>query len=506
MDKDKFVELDELATIVSRLKKQNKKIVLSHGVFDLLHIGHIRHFKSAKKLGDALITTLTPDKYVNKGPHRPAFTEKLRAESVAALDDVDYVAINKWPTAVETIKFLKPDIYTKGIDYSNPENDYTKGIIMEEQAIKEVGGELKFTDEITFSSSGLINKYLDVLPKKARDYLAEFSKKYSSGEVIAYLERITDLKILVIGEAIIDEYQYGQSIGKAAKESIIALKHLKTEKYAGGTLAIANHLANFSDNVTLFTLLGYKDSQEGFISKKLNKKVNKLFHYKKDSPTIVKRRFLEESPLTKLLEFYIINDNELDQEQTQELKQHLEEILPNYDLVLVADFGHGMLNKELIKLIVNKSKFLAVNTQTNAGNMGYNVISKYPQADYVCTDERELRLECLDKHGNLIDLIPRVSQKISCDKMIATQGSRGCITFSSGQLNEIPAFSELAIDTMGAGDALLSLTAPLVALNIPMEVVGFVGNAVGAMYVKVIGNKEPIAKVSLLKYITAIMK
>ena len=502
---DKVLELDELVEIISKAKSTNKIVVHCHGVFDLIHIGHIRHFEEAKKLGDMLIVTITPDKYVNKGPHRPAFTEKLRAEVIASVDCVNYVAINNWPTAVKTIELLRPNIYAKGIEYNDAEKDYSKGITAEEKAIKEVGGELKFTDDITFSSSSLINKYLDVLPIKVKDYLTEFSKRTSSEEIIGYLERIRDLKILVIGEAIIDEYQYGQSIGKAAKESIIALRYLKTEKFAGGTLAIVNHLANFCDNVSLFTFLGDRDSQEDFISKNINKKVNRLFHYKKDSPTIVKRRFLEEAPLRKLLEFYIFNDSELDQEQTPELKQHLEKILPDYDLVIVADFGHGMLNKELINVIVNKSTFLAVTTQTNAGNMGYNVISKYSRTNYICTDERELRLECLDKNSELIDLIPLVSQKISCEKIIATQGSQGCITFSSGRVNILPAFTESVIDTMGAGDALLSLTAPLVALDVPMEAVGFVGNAVGAMYVKVIGNKEPIDKVSLYKYISSLL-
>ena len=89
----------------------------------------------------------------------------------------------------------------------------------------------------------------------------------------------------------------------------------EAEKFAGGTLAIANHLANFCDNVDIFTLLGEKDSQEAFIEKHLNKKVKRLFHHKKDSPTIVKRRFIEVSrrfsetaQLKKLLEFYIYND------------------------------------------------------------------------------------------------------------------------------------------------------------------------------------------------------
>jgi|TARA_B100001964_G_C14259922_1_gene614822 rfaE bifunctional protein nucleotidyltransferase chain/domain len=503
---DKVLELDELVEIISKAKSTNKIVVHCHGVFDLIHIGHIRHFEEAKKLGDMLIVTITPDKYVNKGPHRPAFTEKLRAEVIASVDCVNYVAINNWPTAVKTIEFLRPSIYAKGIEYNDAEKDYSKGIVSEERAIKKIGGELKFTDNITFSSSNLINKYLDVLSRDVKEYLTKFSKTTTSEDLIDYLERIKNMKILVIGEAIIDEYQFGQSIGKAAKESIIALKYLKTEKFAGGTLAIGNHLSNFCDNVHLFTLLGDIDSQEDFISKNLSKKVKTLFHYKKDSPTIVKRRFIEEFPLRKLLEFYIFNDMEVDKEQTLEMKKHLLDILPKYDLVIVADFGHGMLNKELINVIVDKSKFLAVTTQTNASNMGYNVISKYRHVDYICTDERELRLECQDKNTELIKLIPGLSKKIDCKNIIATHGNRGCITFSSGNSHFIPAFTESVIDTMGAGDAFLSLTAPLVALDVQMETVGFIGNAVGSMYVKVIGNKDPIDKVSLYKYVSSLLR
>ena len=506
MKNNKLVNLEELQNIISDLKTEGKKIVHCHGVFDVLHIGHIRHFEQAKKYGDILIVTLTPDEYVKKGPHNPVFHHNIRTEVLASLDIIDYVAINKWPTAVEIIKFLKPNFYVKGIEYSNIENDYSRGIIEEENAIKEVGGQLKFTDDLVFSSSALINRYMNVFTKETENFLIELSKKYSQKEIINYLEQIKNLKILVIGEAIIDEYCYGKSIGKAGKEPILALKYLKTEKFAGGTFAIANHLADFCDNLSLFTLLGDVNIHENFIEDNLNKKIKRLFHHKKDSPTIVKRRFIEEVPdFRKLLEFYEFNDVHLDDNQTKELYTHLESILPDYDVVIVADFGHGMLNNELINLIIQKSKFLAVNTQVNAGNMGYNVISKYSKADYICLDERELRLECLNKKSEVTELLPIVAKKVFCDKILVTQGSQGCIIFSSNSIKKIPAFSNHVVDTMGAGDAFLSITSPLIALNTPMEIVGFIGNAIGALKVKTIGNKEPIGKIALYKYIKSLM-
>lgn len=506
MYEHKIVDLDELAKIREELKKQDKKVVLSHGVFDLLHVGHIRHFRAAKKFGDVLITTVTPDRYVNKGPHRPAFEERLRAESIAALDIVDYVAINKWPTAVETIKTLKPDIYAKGTDYANPDDDVTGGILLEKEALQNVGGEIKFTEEITFSSSNLLNKFFSVFSEEADNYIKDFSNRYTADDIIKYIDELKHLKVLVIGEAIIDEYQYGRSIGKAGKESMIALKYIDKEQFAGGSLAIANHVSNFSDNVSLFTILGDTESQEEFINNNLNKNIDKNFYYKKDSPTIVKRRFLEKNPLRKLLEFYIFDDTKLNSEETNKVSDQLKKIIPNYDVVIISDFGHGMFNEKLINLISKQSKFVGVNTQSNAGNMGYNTISKYPHANYICIDEPEIRLDAKNKEEELNIIISNLSKKLLCDKITITRGIQGCLVYSNNNFNQIPAFSGKVLDSMGAGDAFLSVTTPLVSINTPMEVVGFIGNAVGAMAVTIIGNKQPIDKISLVKYITTIMK
>ena len=126
--KKKIININEVEKLANFLKKKKKKIVHCHGVFDLLHIGHIKYFEEAKSSGDILIVTITPDKYVNKGPHRPAFSETLRAEAIASLDCVDFVAINQWPTAIETIKTLNVDIYAKGPDYKDPNNDITGNI------------------------------------------------------------------------------------------------------------------------------------------------------------------------------------------------------------------------------------------------------------------------------------------------------------------------------------------------------------------------------------------
>ena len=154
----KIVEIEKLAKKIQILKVKGKKIVHCHGCFDLMHPGHIKYFQAAKKMGDVLIVTISPDMYVDKGPGRPVFNQTLRADSIAALECVDFVAINKWPTAEKTLRLLKPDIYVKGQEFENLE-DKTGKIQKEYEVIKEIGAELRFTHEVVFSSTELLNKY-----------------------------------------------------------------------------------------------------------------------------------------------------------------------------------------------------------------------------------------------------------------------------------------------------------------------------------------------------------
>jgi len=156
--KMKITDIEQLSDIINDLKAGGKRIVLCHGCFDLMHPGHIKYFQAAKKMGDTLIVTLTPDAYVDKGPGRPVFDEKLRAESIAALECVDYVSINKWPTAEETLRLLRPDIYVKGQEFEKLE-DKTGKIQKEYAVLQEIGAEMRFTHEIVFSSTSLLNKY-----------------------------------------------------------------------------------------------------------------------------------------------------------------------------------------------------------------------------------------------------------------------------------------------------------------------------------------------------------
>ena len=502
----KIVTIEELATLLAS-RGNDKKVVHCHGVFDLLHIGHIRHLELARELGDILVVTATPDRYVNKGPHRPVFNEQLRAEALAALDCVDYLAVNKWPTAVEAIRLLKPDYFVKGADYKDAEKDVTGGIELEEAAVKAVGGQISFTDDITFSSSHLLNRHLSPLPKEVNDYLGRFSSRTPAGDVLRYLQNGDSLRVLVVGETIIDEYHYCKAIGKSSKDPTLAMKYLSTQTMAGGVLAVANHLANFYDHVGLVTLLGADDPRNEFVSQQLNTKIDTTFLYRKGSPTIVKQRFIETYFFTKHLEIYNIDDEQLDEGSNRELCAALDARLDSYDVVIVVDYGHGMLSSESIGLVCDKARFLAVNAQSNAANLGYHTVSKYRRADYVCVTENELRLELRDRESTWKELVLRLTEKLPYERVAVTLGKYGSLCYSTEEgFSETPAFTTQVTDRIGAGDAFLALTAACAAQNAPMEVLGFIGNAVGAQAVATVGNSAPVEKAALLKHIESLLK
>ncbi len=504
---NKIQELSSLRNILDQHRRNGGKIVHCHGVFDVLHVGHVKHFQAARKNGSVLVVTITPDRFVNKGPDRPVFHESLRAEVIAALGCVDYVAINEWPTAAETIRLLRPHYYAKGSDYKNSEEDVTGGIIREREACESVGASIIFTDEIVFSASRLLNDHFQVLPAQAKVFIDGLKARYQRPVLDEYFERIWKLKVLVIGEPVIDEYHYCRAIGKSGKEPVIAARSLSKETFAGGVLAVANHVADFVQAVDCVTLLGKKDSREEFIRSHLKSNVNPRFFYQEDNRTITKIRFVDPAFYTKEFELYDFEDQDISEELSQSVAEYLERIAGRYDLVLVADYGHGFLTDNIRAVLCRSSRHLALNVQINAGNVGFNVVTKYQRADYLCISEEELLLAYQQKRGELSKKIQNIAARLNCEKVTVTRGASGLMVYHKPELFlDVPRFSDKVVDRIGAGDAVLAVTALAEAAGMPMDLVGFVGNAAGAMAIGIVGNRAFIEKVPLMKYLYTLLK
>ncbi|HRH38078.1 MAG TPA: PfkB family carbohydrate kinase, partial [Flavobacteriales bacterium] len=503
---NKILPLDELAVQVAAYKAAGKRVALCHGCFDLLHLGHMKHFEAAKKDADVLIVTVTPDRFVNKGPGRPVFTEVLRMEAIAALGAVDHVGLNKWETAIETIKLLKPDLYVKGQDYKDRSKDVTGMSAKEEEAAISVGGRLHFTEEIQFSSSSLINAHFSPLDDSVQSFLADFRKKFDADKVIADLESLKKLKVLVIGDTIIDEYHYCRPLGKSSKSPTISSILLREEAYAGGVLAIANHMEQFAGSVDLVTCLGAKDDRRAMIEEKLSPGVERNFFVRADGPTPIKRRYLDHYLNIKLFEVTFMNDEPISGSLEAEVIASLKKKLDACDMVVVADFGHGMLSPGIIDVLQKSGKYLVVNAQTNSNNYGFNYITKYARTDYISIDEAELRLPFGAKNDALDGLIDRLQDITHADEVQITLGQRGSIYRRGKEQWLTPAFATRVKDSVGAGDAVLSVTALCAKAGLDPAVIGFVGNCTGSLAVEIIGNEHPVYKKDLLKFVKHLLK
>ncbi|MBF0144175.1 MAG: adenylyltransferase/cytidyltransferase family protein [Magnetococcales bacterium] len=504
----KILSLEQMAAKAAALKAGGQRLVLCHGTFDLMHLGHIRHLQRARAEGDCLLVTLTADRFVSKGPGRPVFTEMLRAESLASLACVGYVAVVPEATAISAILAIRPDVYVKGQDYQNGEQDITGNIVLERNAVEGVGGRIFFTDEITFSSTNLLNDHFDVFSPLTREYLRDFKKRYTGDRLVELVQGLSGLKVLVVGDAIVDEYCYTKPLGLTGKSgNILATRFNTTEQFAGGSLAIANHLAEFCRGVTLAAGLGMDDRHEPFIRSKLSRGVSPVFFYFENAPTLVKRRFVDEE-MNKLFEVYYYDPQPLSPGLEEIICNWLRKNLPLYDAVVVPDYGNGFISKTMVEVLVEGAKYLAVNAQINSGNRGYHAITQYPRADFVSLNEPEVRLAGHNRHDPIEVVATGLGRRIGADHFAITQGVQGAtmLDLSGGRSWLVPALSTKVVDRIGAGDAFLSLAGLSLAGGLDGEVAAFVGSAAAALDVQIVCNRGHVTPVGLYKYLTTLLK
>ena len=289
--------------------------------------------------------------------------------------------------------------------------------------------------------------------------------------------------------------------GRAIKDPILSLDFVKSEKYSGGSLAIANHVSEFVDELNLITVLGDQNREEQFVTDSLNKNIKTKFFTKKGSPTTNKKRFIDHIRNGKLFKVEYINDKPIDRKTEDEIINHLKEELPKYDLVVLADFGHGFISENIIKTLEEYSKFLAANVQTNSANLGFNYITKYNKLDYLTTNEYEIRLVLSDRFGDVADITKQLVEKTKFNNVLLTRGKIGCLYVKDGNQFPGPSLTKDIKDVVGAGDAVFAVTSLLSHSGVDGELLTFIANCIGAVAVNVMGNKKSIVKEDLIKFI-----
>ena len=507
---DKVVSKKEFKTEVRpQLKSEGKTIALCHGVFDLVHPGHIIHLEQAKEMADVLVVSITSAQYVRKGPGRPYFDNEMRMKFLAALECVDYVMLSEGYTVDDIIESVEPDLYIKGEEYAKAEDDIT-GKIGEEQALVEKhGGKIQYTTGQTYSSTKLINTAMSGLPEEVRLYIEDFKTRYSMKDVRSFAESAKNLKVLVVGDIIIDKYTYCNVQGLMSKDMGYSARIHHSEEYFGGSIAIARHLSSFTSNVTLLSIMGNEEEIRLRLFEELADSIKLNLLYSTQFPTIIKHRYLtrnaKREEYRKVLAVNNIPEKMKYEKEVRDLfREKLSDKLEESDVVFLCDFGHGLIDTEIIQLIQEKAKYLVLNCQTNSSNKGLNSITKYTRADVFSLDQQELKL-AIPLYADDEELgLKKLSDHLHGNGWL-TRGSYGAWGIDRCKIQECPAFTLTVKDTIGAGDAFFSVAGLYAAAGAPIEVGTFMGNIGGALGANIVGNKEPVEKVNVLKYANTLM-
>ncbi len=497
----------KIVTTKSFLKKKNiknKKIVLVGGVFDLVHIGHVDYLNEASKLGDILIVALTHNKYVNKGPFRPYFNTNQRADFLSNLKTVDYIIINNEISPKRIISSLKPAYYVKGPDYKDQSQDLTKNIIQEKKLIKKFGGMFRTTKGRQFSSSKILNQESDILNKDAKMFLGKINKESLFSKFLNELDKIKNSKIVLFGEAILDEFTYVETRGKSQKSNILSTAFREKETNLGGVLIIACHLSSFFKEIELIIV--------GKLKKDIKKQLPANIKIKeisvKNFSTIKKNRFVDYYSKAKLFQ---INENDvftLSSEDEKKIINQLKVFAKKGFHFVLTDFGHGLFNKSIVKFLNSKSIKKFINCQSNSSNYGYNIFTKFNNSKLTCVDEVEFRLATQERLEHIKPIIQKNKKSLLKFKnLIITMGKNGCYYLNNKKISFIPTMFKNQLDTLGAGDAFFSGMIICDHIKSMSEIEkSIIAHIFGGIHSNVYGNKNYLKKDKVLTTLRYILK
>lgn len=480
--RDKIIPFDDLPRLRERLA--DKKIVQCHGAFDLVHIGHLIHFEEAKAFGDVLVVTITGDHYITK-KRGVIFGEEHRAQQVAALEIVDYVCLVHEPTVLSAIEALHPDIYVKGPEYADLTLDKTRSIFHEMRALQRYGGRIQFTSGETFSSTKLSHFLLAAPDAAQRDPLLRnerilFRDVSSLGfkleQLKHFLAKACALRVAVVGETIIDEWVDVTLTDLSTQSRCVAGLETGRIQQIGGVGAITLHLANFVKEVHCFT-------------NGLTAELPANIHVTNLTPGhLVETRFVDCDTGHPVFKSKSLGLSDIRHDGLPEFD--------DYDLVLVADFGHGLLDAPLLnQRIASRTRaVVAAMVQVNSSNYGYNLPIRYAGADYYSLNRTEAEL-CLHERGlTLSELVERSSALLKGRALSVTDGVDGVMVKVGDEAFALPSLSVSAVDTIGCGDAHFALSSLAVCLGLPANLVALVGSIGAAAMTQRRCNEAPVTE------------
>ncbi len=444
----KIQTTDELLACIGEFPRQ-KKVIICHGCFDVVHPGHIRHLAYAKSKADILVVSLTSDKHITKGTYRPHVPENLRALSLAAFDMVDYVVIDQNPTPLESIAKIKPDFFAKGFEYSD---NMPKATQDEMSALETYGGEMIFTPgDVVYSSTKFLNTHLPSLQiEKLLSLMSQFSINF---DVLRQtLKKLSGFKVHVVGDTIIDTYTRTNLIGGNTKTPTFSVLYDGHDDYVGGAGIVAQHMKAAGAEVTFTTVLG-NDLLGKFTLDTLRDsgiKVGAVID--PNRPTTHKNAIIAGG--YRLLKIDTLDNTPISSKIAEQIEEKI--VSEKADCVVFSDFRHGIFNKVTIPKLaaaIPENVFKVADSQV-ASRWGN--ITEFQGFDLVTPNEREARFALADQDSNIGQLAILVKEKTECASVILKLGSRGIFFLNDDFYHSVDSFANEVKDAVGSGDALLA--------------------------------------------------
>ncbi len=477
-----------------RKKYLKKKIGLCHGVFDILHNGHVEHFKKAKEKVDILIVSVTEKKFVNKGPRQPQNSNEDRLSLIDSIKHVDYVYLNSKKNSLEVIKILKPDFYFKGKDYLEID---THGNLKDEiNALKKNSGKISFTKTKLLSSTKIFNNNYK-WTEEQKKILKKISK-IDNLKITNIFNKISKKEINIIGEPIIDRYEKCDVLGTTTKDPTISVLLKEKKSIAGGTIAVAKMASVFVKKVNLYTY-GNLNKIKKLISPNKNINIINLALNKKIQS---KTRLINSNRGEKLIQISNIKKNEFSYKDILNASKKIKKIKNN---LIICDFGVGLFENDFLKLINNLKVKKFINVQTNSTNYGFNLFTKFTNGFYLSLDSREWSLGLKTRDiENSSNIIKNTIKKIPFKSM--TKGQAGSLFVKKKKSIDVPVFVKSVKDTTGSGDAYFLVTSLLLMEQTPKILIPFFGNLYAGMHGQSLGNEEIVSKEKFFQNFTSIRK
>ena len=485
-------------------RPRGKSVIMCHGVFDIVHPGHLRHLLYAKEKADLLVASLTADLYITKGNTRPYVPQDLRAANLAAFEMVDFVFIDENPTPIENILRLQPDFFAKGFEYNS------EGVPAKTQeeidAVESYGGEMVFTPgDIVYSSSALLEQHLPDLSTEKLLVLME-AENTGFDDLRRVFRESAGIKVHVVGDTIVDGYTHTSLLGPAQKTPNLSVRHEFTHHYAGGAAVVARNLRSIGAEVSFSTVVG-DDALHEFVSAEMESMgITFLPIVDKTRPTPYKERFICQD--YKLLQVNRVDNRAISDRILGALCESIRD--SDAGLVIFSDYRHGIFNQETIarlKASIPAGVFKAADSQVS--NRWGNILD-FTGFDLITPNEREARFALGDQDSIVRPMASKLFARAGCKALILKLGARGLIACRSpdpdpGAFFSLDSFVEHLVDPMGAGDGLLAAASLAIASSGDMVAGVLLGAVAAAVTCETEGN-IPLTAEKVLEKIAALEK